>query len=82
MKLTKELLAQARVITKGKRILDVQRLLAQYGGQRARWVSPLFEDSERLYDHYWYEHDGRDNLKSNNCFIFPNLLAIKNKGQT
>ena len=31
MKLTKELMVQSRVIAKGNRIRDVQRLVEQYG---------------------------------------------------
>ena len=34
-KLTPHMLAQSRVIAKGKRIRDVQRLVATYGGKRA-----------------------------------------------
>jgi hypothetical protein len=33
-------LSQARVIAKGKRIRDVERLVAQYGGKASKWVKP------------------------------------------
>jgi hypothetical protein len=40
------MLSDARVIAKGKRIREVRRLVAQYGGRTSRWVkksSPQFE---------------------------------------
>jgi hypothetical protein len=40
------MIAQSRVIAKGNRIRDIQRLVATYGGKRSRWVkknSPRFE---------------------------------------
>jgi hypothetical protein len=40
------MLAQARVIARGKRIRDVRRLVAQYGGKASTWVkrsSPVIE---------------------------------------
>ena len=44
--LSHKALSDARVIAKGRRIRDVQRLVAQYGGKASRWVkksSPEFE---------------------------------------
>ena len=53
------MLAQSRVIAKGKRIRDVGRLAETYGGTSPRWVkrsSPRFELARRYYEYYWYEH--------------------------
>jgi hypothetical protein len=61
IELTKELLAQARVIAKGERIRDGQRLVDQYGGRRSKWVkksSPVFESQGVCYEYHWYEHYG------------------------
>jgi len=44
--LKKKLITQSRVIAKGKRIRDIQRLVDQYGGQQSKWLkksSPVFE---------------------------------------
>ena len=38
VRLPPRLLAQPRVIAKGNRIRDVQRLVTQYGGRPSRWV--------------------------------------------
>ncbi|MEZ4861001.1 MAG: hypothetical protein R3C14_06840 [Caldilineaceae bacterium] len=59
--LTPRMLAQSRVIAKGKRIRDVLRLVADYGGTASQWVkksSPLFEISEVTYEYHWYERTG------------------------
>ena len=59
--LTPRMLAQSRVIAKGNRIRDVQRLVAMYGGKRSRWVkksSPRFEIGRQQYEYHWYEHPG------------------------
>lgn len=61
IELTKELIAQARVIAKGERIRDVQRLVDQYGGRRSKWAkksSPIFENKGTFYEYHWYEHYG------------------------
>ena len=60
-KLTSRMLAQSRVIAKGNRIRDVQRLVATYGGKRSTWVkksSPRFELGRHHYEYHWYEHPG------------------------
>jgi hypothetical protein len=60
-KLSGRLLAQARVIAKGKRIRDVRRLVARYGGKAANWVkksSPVFEIGGERFEYHWYEHPG------------------------
>lgn len=55
------MLSQARVIAKGNRIRNVQRLVAQYGGRASQWVkksSPEFEVSGENHEYHWYEHPG------------------------
>jgi hypothetical protein len=59
--LSQQLLARARVIARGKRIRDVARLVATYGGKSAKWVkksSPRFEISGEQFEFHWYEHPG------------------------
>ena len=59
--LTPRMLAQSRVIAKGNRIRDVQRLVATYGGKRSTWVkksSPVFTAGRHDYEYHWYEHPG------------------------
>lgn len=68
--LTPRMIAQSRVIAKGDRIRDVQRLVETYGGKRSRWVkksSPRFEIGRHQYEYHWYEHPGigRVELKRN-----------------
>jgi hypothetical protein len=55
------MLSQARVIAKGRRIRNVQRLVASYGGTASQWVkksSPQFEVAGEYYEYHWYEHPG------------------------
>ena len=55
------MISQSRVIAKGRRIRDVDRLVANHGGSASRWVkksSPRLEDDEGLYELHWYEHPG------------------------
>jgi hypothetical protein len=59
LKLTRSQLAQARVIAKGKKIKDIQRLLNEYGGAAGKWLkksSQPFLIENRLAEIYWYEH--------------------------
>ena len=59
--LSRKALSDARVIAKGKRIRDVQRLVVQYGGKASRWVkksSPQFEVAGKRFEYHWYEHHG------------------------
>jgi hypothetical protein len=59
--LTKQQLAQSRVIAKGTKIRDVQRLVGEYGGIARNWVkksSPPFFFEGRLVEVHWYEHHG------------------------
>jgi len=56
---SRKMLSDARVIAKGQRIRDVQRLVAQYGGRASRWVkksSPQFEVAGARFEYHWYEH--------------------------
>ena len=59
--LTKRQLSQSRVIARGKRIRDVQRLVEDYGGIARNWVKksspPLFIEG-RLAEVHWCEHHG------------------------
>ncbi|HRJ40860.1 MAG TPA: hypothetical protein PL105_03225 [Caldilineaceae bacterium] len=60
-------LARSRVIAKGNRIRDVQRLIDTYGGYRAQWVKksgPPFESGGVLYEFHWYEHTGIGRVES------------------
>ena len=55
------MLAQARVIAKGKRIRDSRRLVTSYGGRPSKWVkksSPRFEIEGEHFEYHWYEHPG------------------------
>jgi hypothetical protein len=59
--LTPEIIARSRVIAKGRRIRDVERLMSTYGGQASRWVkksSPLITSDEASYEYHWYEYYG------------------------
>lgn len=61
LKLTRSQLAQARIIAKGKRIKDLQRLLNEYGGVAGKWVkksSQPFMLENKLAEVHWYEHQG------------------------
>ena len=55
------MLAQSRVIAKGKRIRAVGRLVRTYGGKPAGWAkkaSPPFRMVGKWYEYHWYEHRG------------------------
>ncbi len=57
--LTPQMISQSRVIAKGRRIRDVRRLVATYGGQVSKWVkksSPSLRDHDGPYEFHWYEH--------------------------
>jgi hypothetical protein len=59
--LTKELLSQSRIIAKGQRIRDYQRLVETYGGRSSQWMkksSPVFDVAGERYEFHWYEHHG------------------------
>ena len=60
-RLSRQALAQSRVIAKGQRIRDVRRLVRTYGGRPARWVTkagPPFAMAGRWYEYHLYEHRG------------------------
>ncbi len=55
------MIAQSRVIAKGKRIRDLKRLTGEYGGIPSKWVKksgPRFEVERDLYEYHWYEYHG------------------------
>jgi hypothetical protein len=59
--LSPAMISLSRVIAKGRRIRDVERLVASYGGSASRWVkksSPRLEDDDGPYELHWYEHPG------------------------
>ena len=61
VRLPPRLLAQARVIARGNRIRDVQRLVTRYGGRPSKWVkksSPAVEIGADRFEYHWYEHPG------------------------
>jgi len=71
-KLSAKLIAGSRVIAKGRRIRDVRRLVATYGGQAAGWSkksSPPVEIDGEICELHWYEHHGigRFEIKLKRC---------------
>jgi hypothetical protein len=59
--LTKELIARSRVIARGRRIRDLERLVRKYGGKPSMWAkksSPTVEIHGDSYEYHWYEHPG------------------------
>ena len=65
-RLTSRMLSQSRVIAKGNRIRDVQRLVETYGGKASQWVkknSPRFEIGRYQYEYHWYEHRGLERVE-------------------
>lgn len=58
-KLTRKQLSQARVIAKGRKIRDIERLVTEYGGDGKGWVKkstqPFYWDGQ-LVEIHWYEH--------------------------
>jgi hypothetical protein len=55
------MIAQSRVIAKGRRIRYLTKLLEKYGGKSSRWIkksSPTFNVNDELYEYHWYEHYG------------------------
>lgn len=60
-KLTKRLISQSRVVAKGSRIRDVDRLIKKYGGDASKWTkrsSPPVEIEGSLCEIHWYEQHG------------------------
>ena len=61
IKLSREMLAQSRVIAKGRAIRDLDRLLRQYGGRAKHWVkksTAIIWLNGRRAEVHWYEHRG------------------------
>jgi hypothetical protein len=61
VRLTARLVSQSRVIARGLRIREVERLVATYGGRASRWVkksSPPLDESDGRHELHWYEHPG------------------------
>jgi hypothetical protein len=61
LRLSPAMISQSRLIAKGQRIRDVERLVSIYGGRASQWVkksSPRLEDNEGIYEIHWYEHPG------------------------
>lgn len=61
IELAKEILSRSRIVAKGRRIRDLDRLLASYGGELGRWVkrsTEVLEDSSGRFEYHWYEHHG------------------------
>jgi len=73
-KLSRRMLSQARVIAKGKRIRNVQRLVAQYGGRASKWVkksSAQFEVGREYFEYHWYEHPGLGKFEMKRIQVKP-----------
>lgn len=55
------MLARSRVIARGRRLRDLDRLLTTYGGEPQRWTKkstqPLADEQGR-FEYHWYEHHG------------------------
>jgi len=59
--LTGDLIAQSRVIARGRGIRDLDRLVRMPGGKPAGWTkksSPPVEIQGDWYEYHWYEHQG------------------------
>lgn len=59
--LTKEQLANSRVIARGRAIRDIGRLIGQYGGTIKGWIKKSTRPttiSGRSAEIHWYEHHG------------------------
>jgi hypothetical protein len=55
------MLSQSRVIAKGRRIRNVHRLVANYGGRASKWVkksTQRIEINGEFFEIHWYEHPG------------------------
>ena len=61
MSLNREMIDNSKVIAKGNRIRDVNRLVNEYGGLKSKWTkksSPKFEEDGAMWEYHWYEHHG------------------------
>jgi hypothetical protein len=60
------MISPSRVIAKGNRNRDVQRLVDTYGGRKSKRVKKSYPRSEigkEQYEHHWYEHPGIGRLE-------------------
>ena len=60
------MISLSRVIARGERIGDLQRLVRAYGGKKSRWTkksSPRFEMDGHVYEYHWYEHPDRGRVE-------------------
>lgn len=61
-----ERLTPSRVIAKGQRIRELDRLLQTYGGQSSRWTKrsgPIFILDGKPCEIHWYHHHGIGNFE-------------------
>lgn len=59
--LTSAMISGSRVIAKGRKIRDIERLVKNYGGKPSKWQkksSPVFEVDGEYYEFHWYEQTG------------------------
>jgi hypothetical protein len=67
-KLSRRILSQSRVIAKGRRIREVNRLVERYGGRASKWVeksSPQLDVAGTKIEYHRYENPeiGRFEIK-------------------
>ena len=59
MKLTADMLAKARIVARGYRIRELDRLMKTYGGDGKQWLkksTPVLDAISSGYEIHWYEH--------------------------
>jgi hypothetical protein len=82
VELARELIAGLRIIEQGNGIREVERLVSQYGGRKAKWVkksSPAFEREGTLFEYRCYGHHGIGRVetkKANHTSILPASLRL------
>ena len=59
---TRDFLARSKVIARGSRIRDVDRLVSEYGGRRSNWAKKKSWD-DFGQEWHWYEHHGIGRLE-------------------
>jgi len=60
------MISLSRVIARGERIRDIQRLVRTYRGKKSRWTkksSPRFEIEGHMDEFHWYEHPDRGRVE-------------------
>jgi hypothetical protein len=71
-KLTRKQLSLSRVIARGRRIRDVERLIEQYGGTVKEWAKKStqpFVWQDHVVEIHWYEHDGLGRFEEKTKFL-------------